>query len=219
MQRISQHHLVPDLSPYLNPTASVSLAFGRRKVHPGEFVDSRMSEYPGKLRIQVFDKGERLVTIAIIDPDVPDVANDKFTSRCHFLAVNVPVSPTHTSVPLVRLSKEKHLVHNWLPPTAEKGAPYHRLAVLIIQQEDPSTPVSLSDLKTHSNLERDELRLKKLFSSIPGTVVGVNLFRTVWDEGTDGVALRHGIKGSNVEFLKKKPEKLPYKKKDGSRYR
>lgn len=45
------------------------------------------------------------------------------------------------------------------------------------------------------------------------------MFCTVWDEGTRGVMLQHGLKGANVEFRHAPPEKLPYKKKDGARYR
>lgn len=49
--------------------------------------------------------------------------------------------------------------------------------------------------------------------------VGVALFRSIWDEGTTSVMEKAGIEGANVEFLRKKSEKLPFKKKDGIRYR
>ncbi|KAK4696035.1 large subunit ribosomal protein L35, partial [Lecanoromycetidae sp. Uapishka_2] len=218
MQRISQQHIVPDMLPHLDPTAEVSLGFGRRNVQPGEFVDSRVSEIPARLTVQCFDKGERLVTIAVVDSDVPDVKNDSFTSRCHFLAVNIPISPTSTSVPLSRLKKDDHIVHSWLPPYAEKGAPYHRLAVFVIQQEKDAK-VDLQALRDSPKLKRQGFTMRKLLPQNPGTPIGVNLFRSQWDEGTDGVIVRHGIKGANIEFLRKKPEKLPYKKKDGARYR
>ena len=81
MQRIAQMHVVPDVLPHLDPTAQVELSFGRRTVHPGDFVDSRISEMPGRLVVQPFDKGERLVTIAVVDPDVPDESKDSFKSR------------------------------------------------------------------------------------------------------------------------------------------
>ena len=55
MQRISQMYIVPDLLSHLDPTAQVSLGFGRRNVQPGEFVDSRVSEIPARLNVQVFD--------------------------------------------------------------------------------------------------------------------------------------------------------------------
>ena len=218
MQRVTQHHIVPDLLSHLNPTAEVSLGFGRRNVQPGDFVDSRVSEIPARLTIQCFDKGERLVTVAIMDADVPDAERDTFTSRCNFLAANIPISPTMTSVPLSKLKKDEHIIHPWLPPYAEKGAPYHRLAIFVIQQQN-ETNVDLETLRKNIGLKREAFTMGKLLARIAGTPIGVNIFRSQWDEGTDSLILRHGIKGANLEFTRKKPEKLPYKKKDGARYR
>lgn len=216
MQRISQFHIVPDILPHLDPTAEVSLGFGRRNVQPGEFVDSRVSEIPARLNVQVFDKGERLVTIAAVDPDVPDEHEDAYTTRCHFLAVNIPISPTSTSVPLSKLKKDDHVIMPWLPPYAQKGAPYHRLAVFILQQEGEA--LDLETLKNKSN-RRDGWKLRGLMNTKHLKPIGIHIFRSKWDEGTDGLVARHNIEGANVEYLRKKPEKAPYKKKDGSRYR
>lgn len=221
MQRISQMHIVPDMLPHLDPTAEVSLAFGRRNVKPGEFVDSRVSEIPARLNMQVFDKGERLVSIAVVDPDVPDEKRDSFASRCHFLAVNVPLSPTATSIPLSKLKKKDHIVHPWLPPYAEKGAPYHRLAVFVIQQDDAGNGASLDikALRENPKNKRDGFKIRQFVDKKPLKPIGMHLFRSKWDEGTDGVVTRAGVEGMDIEFTRKKPEKLPYKKKDGARYR
>ncbi|KAF6222239.1 hypothetical protein HO133_001325 [Letharia lupina] len=221
MQRISQMHIVPDMLPHLDPIAEVSLGFGRRNVQPGEFVDSRVSEIPARLNVRVFDKGERLVSIAVVDQDVPDEERDSFGSRCHFLAVNVPLSPTNTSIPLFKLKKEEHIVHPWLPPYAEKGAPYHRLAVFVIQQDGAWKGASLDikALRESSRNKRDGWKIRRFVDKKPLKPIGMHLFRSKWDEGTDGVVTRAGVKGMNIEFTRKKPEKLPYKKKDGARYR
>ena len=217
MQRISQHHLVPDILQHLDPTASVTLGFHRRRVQPGDFVDSRVSEVPARLNIQVFDKGERLVTIVVVDPDVPDIEHDSFISRCHFLAVNVPVSPTKSSVPLGHLKKDDHIVQSWLPPFAQKGSPYQRLAVLVFQQDTPE-PMDLAVLRKAES-KREAWTTNRLTRHHKVTPIGATLFRTIWDEGTDGVMARAGVEGVEQELVRKKPEKNPYKKKDGSRYR
>ena len=218
MQRISQHHIVPDLLPHLDPTASVSLGFGRRNVQPGEIVDSRVSEIPLRLNVQVYDKGERLVTIAVVDPDVPDVDHDSFNSRCHFLAVNVPISPTDTSVPLSKLSKNNHIIQPWLPPYSQKGSPYHRLVVFVLQQ-DGTEPLDIAQLRQYQS-KGEGWKLKGLLTKNQSLrPIGVNIFRTVWDEGTDGVMKRAGVEGVEVEYIRKRPEKNVYKKKDGTRYR
>ncbi|MCJ1459494.1 hypothetical protein MMC28_009873 [Mycoblastus sanguinarius] len=226
MQRISQMYIVPDMLPHLDPTADVSLGFGRRNVQPGEFVDSRVSEISARLQVQVFDKGERLVSIAVVDPDVPYEARDSFGSRCHFLAANIPISPSSNSIPLSKLKKEEHIVHPWLPPFAQKGAPYHRLAVFVIQQDGvgEGARLDIGALRQNRSMKRDGFKIRRFMESrdIGGESlrpIGVHLFRSKWDEGTDGVVMRAKIEGANIEFTRKKPEKLPYKKKDGARYR
>ena len=218
VQRIEQHHIVPDMLHHVDPTAAVSLGFGRRNVQPGEFVDSRISEMPARLRIQAFDKGERLVTIAVMDPDVPDLEKDSYRSRCHFLSVNVPLSPTDPSVPLAHLNSDQHVIQPWLPPFSQKGAPYHRLAIFVLQQNGDA-PLDVPHFRKFQT-KRDGWNVKQLMTNHQTlTPIGVNLFRTQWDEGTDGVMQRAGIEGADVQFVRKKPEKNVYKKKDGSRYR
>lgn len=220
MQRIEQLHLVPDILPHLNPTADVSLTFGRRKVAPGEIVDSRVSEIPARLRIQVFDKGERLVSIVVVDPDVPDEANDTFGSRCHFLAINVPIAPDKPSVSLRTLKLEEQVVLPWLPPFSQKGAPYHRLAIFVLQQKEGQV-LDLEGLKKGKSGKREGWGLPSFTEPFGLSPIGVTLFRTVWDEGADEVARRAGYEDAVIEkeFVRKKPEKNYYKKKDGERYR
>ena len=221
MQRISQMYIVPDLLPHLDPTAEVSLGFGRRNVQPGEFVDSHISESLARLDVKVFDKGERLVSIVVIDPDVPNEKRDTFGSRCHFLAVNIPVSPTLTSIPLSKISNENHVVLPWLPPFAQKGAPYHRLAVFVLQGEGvgQGKDLDVKLLREDKKNQRERFSLRRFAHEKSLKPIGVHLFRSKWDEGTDRVAMRAGIEHVGVEFTRKKADKLPYKKKDGARYR
>lgn len=220
-------HIVPDVLPHLDPTAEVSLGFGRRNVQPGEFVDSRISEAQARLTVQPFDKGVRLVTIAIVDPDVPDEGKDSFGSRCHFLAVNIPISPTSTSITLAKLGEADQIVHPWMPPFAQKGAPYHRLAVFVLQQsprmDSQDARLNAESLRNRKGNQRDGFTMRRFLTTGSNETllkpIGAHLFRSKWDEGTDGVVLRAGIEGANIEYTRKKPEKLPYRKKDGARYR
>lgn len=218
MQRINQMHIVPDILPHLDPTAEVRLAFGRRKVQPGDFVDSTVSETPPRLDVQVFDKGVRLVTVLVLDPDVPNVETDGFDTRCHFCAVNVPISPDSTSVSLSRLSEGMQVLRPWLPPHAQKGSPYHRLAVFIFEQKD-GTKMKAGLRQKVSRTVKYHFKPNKFTRNLGNQPVGVHLFRTIWDNGMAGVMQRAGIEGANIELKRQKPEKLPYKKKDGARYR
>lgn len=213
MQRLTQMSVVPDVFSDLDPTAEVRLAFKRHNVQPGAFVESRVSEVPAKLNVRVFDKGERLVTVAVVDPDVPDVEQNGFRAQCHFLAVNIPISPTSTSVPLSRLSPDTQQLLSWLPPHAQKGSPYHRLSVFVLQQPreivlEPSQRDALTREAFRIRGFRQRHRLKP---------VGAFLFRTKWDEGMAGVMERAGIPGADIELKRKrvyplKRAQLPLKK-------
>ena len=216
MQRITQMSVVPDVLPHVDPTAEVGLGFRRRKVHPGDFVDSRVSEVPARLTVQVFDKGERLVSVVVVDSDVPNLETDGFGYRCHFLAANIPVSPTSTSLPFSRLSPEAQIVLPWLPPYAQKGSPYHRYSVFVLQQAEGK---SLDVAALRERVERDGFNLRGFNDRYAVKPIGVYMFRCTWDEGTAGVMRRAGVEGANIEFRRKKPEKMPYRKKDGARYR
>ncbi len=209
VQRIEQLAIVPDVLPFFEPTAEVRLAFRTRNVQPGEFIDSRVSEVPARLKVQVFDKGERLVTIVVIDSDVPVVDKDAFTSRCHYLAANIPLSPTETSLPLSKATQEQ-LVHPWLPPFAQKGSPYHRYSVFVLQQESGKT-VDTASLK--EQIKPDGFSMRSFADKFNLTPIGMGIFRSIWDEGTAGVMQRHGIEGADIEFKRKKVVALKPKQK------
>jgi large subunit ribosomal protein L35 len=208
-QRIHQLAIVPDVLPHFLPTAEVRLAFRSRNVQPGEFVDSRVSEVPARLKVQVFDKGERLVTIVVVDSDVPVVDNDNFTSRCHYIAANIPISPTQISIPLSQATEEQTVLP-WLPPFAQKGSPYHRYSVWVLQQAAGKT-IDINDLKSTS--ERDGFNMRKFLLRTKAQPIGVGIFRSKWDEGTAGVMKRAGIEGANIEFKRKRVVALKPKQK------
>ena len=215
MQRLTQMNIVPDLLPVIDPTADVRISFGRRNVQSGEFVESRVSEVPASLRVQVFDKGLRLISVAVVDPDVPDVEKDRFDFRCHFLATNIPISPTDTSVPFASEDVRIQTVLPWLPPWVQKGSPYHRLVVFVLQHPEGTT-LDVSNLK--EKIRRNGFNIRSFIDKFKLQVIGTNLFRSKWDERTAGVMARAGIEGADLEFRRMKtgPQKtpqLPLKKK------
>ena len=215
VQRITQMNVIPDLLPHIDPGVDVSMNFGRRNVRPGDFVDSRVSEMPISVNAQVFDKGERLVTVAVVDLDVPNLEKDGFDYRCHYLAVNVPLTPSDPALRLRQLPTSQ-VMFPWMPPFAQKGTPYHRLSVVVLQQPEGK---SVDPDVARAKVERDGFNLRSFGDKFALKPVGISLFRTQWDEGTAGVMQRAGIEGSDVEFRRKKVEPLPYKKKNPERYR
>lgn len=207
--------VVPDVVPHCDSVVDIKMNFGRVNVQPGDFVDSAVSEKPCRLSIQSFEKDPRLVTIAIVDPDVPNFATDSFDSRCHFLATNVEITPTTPLVDLSQISEEK-ILKPWLPPTAQKGSPYHRLAIVVLQNKDN---IPIDKAVATGKLDQGNFSLRRMITRHMLTPIGANMFRTQWDDNMAAVMTRAGIDGANVELKRTKVEPLPYKRRNPSTFR
>jgi large subunit ribosomal protein L35 len=208
--------IIPDVVQNFEPTADVKLAFGSRNILPGDFVESAVSENPPRLRVQLFEKGERLVTVAVVDSDVPNVEKDGFDYRCHFLASNIPITPTSPLVNLAKLSTDSQILLPWLPPFAQKGSPYHRISIFILQQKD-NIPIDVNIAK--AKVQHDQFILRSFMTRHMLKPFGVTLFRNKWDAGTAGVMARAGVPGADMELKRIKVEPLPYKRRNPSSFR
>ena len=213
-------NVVPDVLPDIDPVVSTTLTFAGKRVHHGDFVDSRLSERAPTLTIQPYDRGPRLYTIAVVNPDVPDVEKDGFGYRCHFLASNIEISPTSTRVLLHTLNPQTQTILPWLPAYGQMGAPYQRMSVFVLEQPRSEDGTTFQRLDTEKlKLQREGFNLRAFIDRSGLKPVGVDLFRTKWDEGTAGVMQRAGIDGWDVEFKRKRVEPLPYKRMNTNRYR
>ena len=216
IQRLDQMNVVPDLVPFLDPQADISISFGRRNIAPGALVPSMVSTMPPKLNIQLFNRGSKTVCIAIVDPDIPNPEKDGFDFRCHFLAANIPISPVNGRIVLGTLDKESQIILPWLPPHAQKGTPWHRLAIFVLEQPEGH----IIDANAAREKEvRMGFNTRSWISKSKTTILTATLFRNEWDAGTRDVMKRAGLEGEDIEWKRKPGEKLPYRKKDGARYR
>jgi large subunit ribosomal protein L35 len=217
LQRVTQMNVVPDVIASINPVASVDISFPDAKVQPGDYVESIHSQSPPILNVQVFDSGPRLVTVLVVDSDVPDFENDAFVHRCHGAFANIEISPTNGKINLADfMDKADSTVQPWTPPYALKGSPYHRLSVFVLEQPK-NKPLDIKDIKQW--VPRDNIVTRKLVAKADLKVVGVTMFRTQWDEGTAEVMEEHSIPGTDIQMKRKAPEKAPYKKRDTRRMR
>jgi len=215
VQRITQLKIVPDVTPHCEPIVDIKINFGRNNVQPGDFVDSAVSEKPCQLNLQTFEKESKLVTIAVVDPDVPNLQRDSFDSRCHFLAANIELAPTTPHVDLAKLSGSQVVVP-WLSPTAQRGSPYHRLAIVICQQKD-NVPIDIA--VAQKNINQHDFKLRSMMTRHMLNPIGATLFRTKWDDNMAGVLKRAGVGGVAMELKRIKVEPLPYKRRNPSTFR
>lgn len=218
-QRLTQLNVVPDLLPSLDVVADIDLGFGRKPVAPGDFVESFITEKMPRLNVQTFTPGERLVTVVVVDADVPVLEQDSFTYRCHLVASNIPLSLTRTSIPLQRIAQEdakaadasaKKIALPWMAPWAHKGAPYHRLAIFVLEQKD----AHVLDVSKLSATKREKFNLRSFVDKHKLNPITATLFRTQWDESMPGVMERAGLKDQiGVELKRRRVEPLPYKRR------
>lgn len=218
-QRVTQLAIIPDLLPTLDIVADVDLAFGRKSVSPGDFVGSAISEKMPRLNVQTFTPGEKKVTVVVVDADVPVPETDSFTYRCHFIACNIPLSPTQTSIPFHLIAHEdqkaedaaaKKIALPWIAPWAHKGAPYHRLAIFVLDQKDAQA----LDVTKVSQSKRDRFNLRSFVDTHKLSPITATLFRTKWDDSMADVMQRAGLADQiAVEFKRKRVEPLPYKRR------
>jgi large subunit ribosomal protein L35 len=217
IQRIETMHIVPDIVPKCDPVVDVWMRFGGVRYGSGDYVPSNIGERPPSFRVPTFARGERLLSIAVIDPDVPNLETDSFDSRCHFLASNIKITPTQNSIDLAKLPAHNTLMR-WLPPTAQKGSPYHRLAVVFFQHKD-NVPMDLQHMKQKLAGKRDGFSARTFTLYHMMSPIAAVLFRVKWDDTMAEVMARHKIEGANIELKRKKVEPLPYKRRETRRMR
>jgi len=108
------------------------------------------------------------------------------------------------------VSRETQLILPWMPPYAQKGSPYHRFSVFVLQQQLGQI-LDATALKGKN--EREGFSLRSFVDRHGLLPVGVNIFRSQWDEGTAGVMHRAGIEGADVEFKRKRIDAIKPKQK------
>lgn len=217
VQRITQMKVIPDVLPECDPVAETQLFFGNRTVQPGEFVNSKLSTTAPRMNVQLFERGQKLVTIAVIDPDVPNVEKDGYDYKMHYLAVNIPLSATSTKVDLGQLSPESQVVLPWEPPVAQKGSPYHRLSIFVLEQQD-AQPLDFAAVKAKEAV-RENMTLRDVQARYQLKPIGAHLFRTQWDETMLEVMKQVGFAQPDLELRTKRVEPLPYKRRNPSTFR
>lgn len=223
MQRITQMSVVPDVLPEIDPTIDVDLIWHRRVVEPGTFVPSNWSAKAPSLRIQKFDKGEGYYTVVAVDSDVPNVETDSFDVRCHGIWSGFKISATDKE-PVTLGGKaagsQQMSLLPWQVPYAQKGSPYHRISLWVFEHTEQKCLLS-DKVKEMIETGDSSTWLRGFVEKTGLKPVGVTMFRTQWDDSMARVMKRNNIPGAELEFRRRKPERLPdkYQVKDGLRYR
>ncbi|KAK3818173.1 MAG: phosphatidylethanolamine-binding protein [Linnemannia gamsii] len=184
-QRTTQMFVTPDLLPAFTPSVNVQLDFGagsipeETKIADGYF-ETGSYLLPGKtinepkVNVTSFHDEQRYYTVALVDPDMPDVENETYKQQLHWLITNVPLSATQTEL----VKDNADVVLSYLPPHPPKGTKYHRYTLLLAEQPNAGQDKIQMDA---SQISR-ETTLSDLCSHFKLNVKGLTFFRQVWDK-------------------------------------
>ncbi|KAG0042999.1 hypothetical protein BGZ83_011947 [Gryganskiella cystojenkinii] len=178
-QRITQMFVTPDLLPPFTPSLDVQMDFGTEKKYfeTGSYLLPGQTIQEPEIDVTTFHPEQKLYTIALIDPDVPDVEKQTFMQKLHWVISNVPLSATSTKV-----SKDtSDIILPYVPPHPAKGTKYHRYTLVVAEQPNQG--------QDKVNMNKEELASKdstttlaKLCSQYNLNVKGLTFFREVWDK-------------------------------------
>ncbi|BGP49283.1 mitochondrial 54S ribosomal protein YmL35 [Rhodotorula kratochvilovae] len=180
MQRVTQMHVTPDLLPEIKPVADVRLQVAGQTIEPGVFTKPADTREGFDVSVQVYHPEERLYTLLVVDPDVPDEFNQTFTTFAHLLIPNIPLSAT-TPQPL-SLSSLPSLL-SYVPPHPQAGTPYHRFTTLLLAQPAGGAPLSLAE----GSVEREAFDVRAFVRQHGLSAQGVSFFRQKWDESVSKI--------------------------------
>ncbi|KAL3959350.1 hypothetical protein ACCO45_007512 [Purpureocillium lilacinum] len=195
-QRIKQFSIVPDLLPKLDPTADVQLFFRRAKVPPAPSSTAPSASPPAparpalrprraprhrrrRRRRRPRPRRRRLLQA------LPLPRRQRAPQPHERLPAPRPPAPPGPARPPLAA------------PAAQKGSPYHRLAVVLLEQTPGQPPLDVDKLRA---LPRDGFSLKSLRDRFALAPFGFTMFRSVWDDNTAAVMARHAIPGADVEL-------------------
>ncbi|EGU11322.1 hypothetical protein RTG_02794 [Rhodotorula toruloides ATCC 204091] len=175
MQRVTQMNVIPDVVGDIYPEIDLRIQVAGETIEPGVFTLPAQTREGIEVSAQVFHAEEKLYTLLLVDPDVPDELNATFTTYAHWLIPNIPLSattsPTLSSLPPSTLP--------YLPPHPQNGTPYHRYTLLLLSQP--------SALSLPSEIKRRGFDVRAFVNQHGLEPKGVSFFRQLWDRDVSAI--------------------------------
>lgn len=208
MQRLEQHHVIPDTLPTLDPQADIDVRFitpTMRDLEPGEFVANDVCSRLPQLQIRDYGvpAGESAkYTVVIMTPDRPDLPEDRFDNHVKFIASNVTAS---LDKPAVNFNASGVSVScPYEAPFPEKNAPAQRQCVWVFRQS--AEEVSVPSITSHTS--RYHFNIREFARKYKLTPVGASFWRSKWDITSPAVREKYGMNPGEVYYRARtaKPE-------------
>ncbi|KAF8168368.1 phosphatidylethanolamine-binding protein [Crassisporium funariophilum] len=211
MERLYQMNVVPDVLPELNPNIDLHVVARttprefleskkvRKAVEPGAFLKPKQTLDAPKLHVNVFHADERLYTMLLVDPDVPNPESESFTTYLHWMKPNIALSASSPSrIPNLNTHTR------YIPPHPQRGSPYHRYICLLLPQPPlgaseytltaasrATGPTSVHlDIPIVSETERFGFNIREFMRrwNLSGAKGGAgHMWREIWDEDVTAI--------------------------------
>ncbi|KAF8139756.1 phosphatidylethanolamine-binding protein [Boletus edulis] len=185
MERIHQMHVVPDVFPDLHPSFDLRVSFPVHQtkvaltppkykfVEPGVYLLPEQTVDPPRLHKDVYHTDERLYTLIMVDPDIPDEANNTYQAFLHWLQPNISLSATSPSIIRNINSHTKYI-----PPHPQKGTPYHRYTILLLPQR---SHIDVPVVEMDKRLGFPVREFMASYGLDPSTGGGAHMWRGEWN--------------------------------------
>ncbi|CUA77778.1 54S ribosomal protein L35, mitochondrial [Rhizoctonia solani] len=211
MERVHQMKVIPDVLAFFHPTVDLRVSFSGEDVIPGIFLPVKSTLRAPSITAQAYHPEERLYTLLMVDPDVPDPSTKSFSTYLHAFQPNIPLSATNTQITLPMAPETSETSLPYIPPHPQNGTSYHRYTTLLLPQ---SSELSIDALK----LSRERFNVREAYKQYGfARGGGIHMFRENWDE-TVGSVYKNFLGQPEPKFGKT-PKPQLYLDDTGKRYR
>lgn len=193
MQRLEQLHVIPDTLPTFVPRAHVKVKFGhntRREfahwVEPGAILPAFAAARPPTIEVQEFD-ATGLYTVLLVNPDVPDLEKNLYSSKLHYGLANVALDYVNHTIDAALLLRQPGAVFApYTPLVPEKNAPPQRACLWVFRQPK-EIEASAQDFDIRAFAEQHGL-----------DAVGAHVWRQGYDRSVSGVREEYALGAGRV---------------------
>lgn len=215
MQRLEQHHVIPDTLPTLVPVAEVKVKFPHNTasefkswVEPGTILPAFAVSKPPTIQIQEFERiaKDLLYSVILVNPDTPDLDTNTFKTTLQYGLCNVPLSNSDISIDTLKLLQhgDKYTFCDYEPLVPEKNAQTQRACLWVFRQEK-ELPV------TNLNKERDSFDIRSFTEQHGLTAVGAHMWRQAFDRSVNAVREDYNLgKGRVFHRVKRNQPVIDY---------
>ncbi|OBA23232.1 PEBP-like protein [Metschnikowia bicuspidata var. bicuspidata NRRL YB-4993] len=200
MQRLEQHHVIPDTLPTVEPCADVRVKFGHNEdpefadwVVPGTKLPALAVARPPTVQVQEFETAADscgLYCVLLVNPDVPDVAANSFRTSLNFGLHNVPLTFTDNTIgPATLLAHPAYVFQQYEPLVPERNAPVQRACLWVFRQTKALERVDFS---------RDAFDIRAFVADHGLQPIGAHVWRQEFDRSVEAVRKQHGLPAGRV---------------------